>query len=723
MPDPEVGGSGRGAETGNPAQPAIEADHRGAIVGGDNYGIVSTGDNAVNSIIQIHAAGEASAITQVVRLTACDVPVLRTFPERDPVGRDEIVDQVAAEIAAGQSVQFYGPPMAGKKAVARAVMRRLGAGREPPRGVELLPQGDQPHTLGTLYARLTEFFFQVTTYEPPEPRLRAAVTDVNLTAVIVIGDCELPAEDLTRLLGTFPDCSFLLTSTHRTLYRTGAAYEIGPLSLADAFELVAQETGMDHDGLRRLRVTEAYELTAGQPHRLVQYAAFLRAVQAKGGGPDPLSVVPPAEQARMLAAGLSEPARALLVAFATFGPELPARLLLAVTGLPARPAAGPDLDAATTELLITALITRAGDASEVRYRITPDATAAVSALDWAPSSPRTAVRGLYPLLTADRTGAPDPALLLAVANGLRATGSDLAASHWARAAMPTALRAGDVRCWARLAALGLSAAKAAGDEDDLIYFAGEEQTRRQLHGDKITVAAALAAATLTTGETATREPEPAAGEHGQGRTSPQRVASVRAEHRPWPADLIRRAQLAAYRVTGASVTSESGPSAIIIATGAVAGAAIIAAGVIGVHLATQHAPPPSAHRTAVRHTAPTVAPGEADGGLGSTPLVTDGSFTGREPTGIYWGTGGSDFVKDIRWASWTDSQAIGYGTAYQIVDCTHPDCAAGTYKQYPATIRLSDPVNGRFIVLVETTSAPGESTTVRLDQNPDLSMS
>jgi hypothetical protein len=261
-------------------------------------------------------------------------------------------------------------------------------------GVELLPHGDQPHTLDSLYERLVRSFFKGTIFEPPETRLRAAAVAAGLSAVIVIGDCELAPGDLTRLLGTFPNCTFLLTSRKRTLFRAGSVHEVGPLELGDAIELIAQETGQDPGGLRRLQAEQAHAMAAGQVQRLLQYAAFLT-FSATRPGQDPLSLLAPAEQAGMLASGLSESARSVLAALGTFGTELVPDHFAAVTGLPAEPASGVPLADAASELFAAGLVTRLSTgpgARNVAYRITGDAAAAVTALGWPPASARTAAQ-------------------------------------------------------------------------------------------------------------------------------------------------------------------------------------------------------------------------------------------------------------------------------------------------------------------------------------------
>jgi len=164
-------------------------------------------------MVQVGVQGEEARYRAVAELEAREIPVLGTFREREPVGREDIIRQVAAEIACGTSVQLHGAPGVGKKAVARAVIRRLAAGPTPVRGIEVPSHDGQPHTLDSVYEFLARAFFKGITFEPPERQLRAAVAAAGLAAVVVIDDCELPPEDLTRLLATFHNCTFLLTST------------------------------------------------------------------------------------------------------------------------------------------------------------------------------------------------------------------------------------------------------------------------------------------------------------------------------------------------------------------------------------------------------------------------------------------------------------------------------------------------------------------------------
>ena len=81
---------------------------REAAVGGHTYGIINTGYRAVNTLIQVRVVDNSALAAVVAELAAREVPLLGTFPEDEPVGRTAIIDQVAAEIAAGISVQLFG---------------------------------------------------------------------------------------------------------------------------------------------------------------------------------------------------------------------------------------------------------------------------------------------------------------------------------------------------------------------------------------------------------------------------------------------------------------------------------------------------------------------------------------------------------------------------------------------------------------------------------------
>ena len=426
-------------------------------------------------------AGDTAQVHDLTELRPQEIPVLRTLREPEPVGRATIVGQVAAQLRAQTSVQLYGPAGIGKKAIARAVIRALR--HDAVRGVELRPRLSQENTLTTLYEQLAGVFFHVNVTDPAEEQLWTAAR--GIAALVVICDCELPADQVARLLATFPDCVFLLTSQRLTIGQAGAAREIEPLDQRSALTLVTQELGHDPVGLQQAQAGQACDLAAGQVQRLLLYAAFLRSTEWWPGH-RPLPELTVTEVATVLAGGLSEPARQVLVALATFGVGLPPDLFAAVTGrTPQRP--GEDLRIAA-ELLTARLVSERG--SEVI--ITADANAAVRST-WPAASAQAAARGLLPLLTSGDAARPVSAdLLVAVARQLAGRSEEAQfATRFIRAAAPAAMRARQTRAWIQLTALGLREAAAAGSQPDLEYFWQEEHTRALFQGDKAAAAAAV----------------------------------------------------------------------------------------------------------------------------------------------------------------------------------------------------------------------------------------
>ena len=437
---------------------------------------VAVGDGNVQVQVNVDGSTQFGHVQGGVALQVRDVPVLTPRARRNLVGRDTLIEQVSWDLYRQTSVQLFGAPGVGRTAVAEAVLRRLAAAEV--RGVELRPQ-NQPQTLESLYRRLVHVFFGEIWYQPEEAVLRLEVARADLHALIVVMDCDLDHEDLSRLLGSFPGCTFLLTSRRQTLSEdAGAAYEVDPLTPGQARELVTRELGSDLAGLQNLQWTEAYRLAGGQVQRLMEHVAFIKRAARRPGHTD-LQAAPLKEQVAILVAGLSEPARQVLIAMATLGITLTPALFGAVTGLPgAARAAG--------ELVAAGLVKEEGDA----FSITLDA-AQIVADGGERTDPKVAADGLRPLLEAPDP--PDPHLLLAVARALHDAGHDAYTSWLTRAAAPLALAAGEVEVWIRLVALGAQAASKSRRKLDLEFFLNEQHTSSLLRGDTIAAAAALAA--------------------------------------------------------------------------------------------------------------------------------------------------------------------------------------------------------------------------------------
>ncbi|MFG2888410.1 hypothetical protein [Streptomyces sp. NPDC048248] len=459
------------------------------VVHGDVNGIVSQGDNAINVVFDGQRFVE---IHSLIELPLRGAEVLAAPAGIRLFGRDDLVDQVVTQLTAGVSVQLYGSEGVGKNAIADAVHHRLAARGQ--RGHVLRPQSEGPNSLETLYKRLATLLFGKQFLRGvDETELHQAVAHVRDVHITVI-DSALSRDDLSRLQQTFPGFTFLFTSPYLTLPDTSAAHHVQPLGRAAAIELLSSELGLELGpvGLQNLQFDWAYRMSEGRPQRLRLYAEFIKGADEwrTRGSREPHDQPPPVDsqqlsplrQAETLAVALSEPARRVLVALATFGVPLAAAWFVPVTGHQDDMYAGP-------ELFDRRLVTYDGGA----YRITGDAAAAVRGLNWAPTAAETAAEGLMTALAADGSVArPDPSLLLAVAHVLNAGRKWALASRFVRTAVPTALTAGAPQAALQLYALGKAAALRGGlDKDREYYVRTEEQTRNLLEGDKAAVAAAL----------------------------------------------------------------------------------------------------------------------------------------------------------------------------------------------------------------------------------------
>lgn len=117
------------------------------------------------------------------------------------------------------------------------------------------------------------------------------------------------------------------------------------------------------------------------------------------------------------------------------------------------------------------------------------------------------------------------------------------------------------------------------------------------------------------------------------------------------------------------------------------------------------APNNAAPSTTSAAAAPSPSPSSTTSSL---PLFIAGTWTGTQPTSINFGAGCCNVVDHLTWSAWTTTQAVGHGT-YEYDSCT-AGCVAGPFIPYPATITLSNPSNGIFTVLTESTPGPQEGS-------------
>ena len=103
-------------------------------------------------------------------------------------------------------------------------------------------------------------------------------------------------------------------------------------------------------------------------------------------------------------------------------------------------------------------------------------------------------------------------------------------------------------------------------------------------------------------------------------------------------------------------------------------------------------------------TAPASAAAPSAPGL---PVLVAGGYSGRDPGQLTFAANGSNTVTAITWSSWTATGATGSGRA-DLALCL-PGCVGTPASVVPATITLSDPVNGHFTQLTESRGGSTQS--------------
>lgn len=437
----------------------------------------------------VYADNEFVEIPNLMELPLCEPPELLAGDPARLHGREEIAELITDQIASGRSAQLYGEPGVGKKSISLAVHKRLSA--RGVRGHLLLPRSSgDPYTLALVYKRLAvRFFGRKFLLAVDETVLRATLSGAE--AHITLIDCPLSREDVSRLLKTFSSCTFLITSRHFTLPDPDGAHHVEPLSRADAINLLSADLGLSVGpvGLQNLQFDHAYRLAEGRPQQLRLYAEFIRssdqwrvrAAEEPSDQPaliDPDLIGPP-EQAQVLAAFVSEPARRVLVALKSLGVPLASSWLPAVTG-------DPRAAEACQELRDRRLVTRDGD----RYQITDDAASAVGTYGW-DFIAKAAAEGVLALVDNPQVPAPDPDMLLSIASELDADHAWATAARFGKIAVPIALAAGREQAALQLCTLGKRAAGLGTMAQDLKHYVHtEECVRLFLPGNDIAVATA-----------------------------------------------------------------------------------------------------------------------------------------------------------------------------------------------------------------------------------------
>ncbi|WP_405019235.1 ATP-binding protein [Kitasatospora sp. NBC_00070] len=277
---------------------------------------------------------------------AADLPLL---------DREADVAQLLGLLAEGRSIRLVGQAGAGRSALLAAVAD--AAGELAPDGVVRL--SGHRRTAQDLLQELYAATHQAPPFHPDQYQLRQLLA--RLGAVVAIDDVELDGSELEQLLATAPDCAFLVSvAPGSPQLKPGSRLEdqlVAGLSRPASLALIGRLAGRQLDETERAWAVDLWFESEGLPLRFVQAAALLRQRDAQVDTlvaahedrsrvfglvkeidePDdpavleaelrrsvPLpSVAETAAPAVRLAAGLSEPARAVLRLALALGGECP----------------------------------------------------------------------------------------------------------------------------------------------------------------------------------------------------------------------------------------------------------------------------------------------------------------------------------------------------------------------------------------------------------------
>lgn len=299
-------------------------------------GDVSGGQIAVGDKVIQNNLGAGAIIQQL------DPAIVRRPPRRRPtpvlqrprpaetfVGRTFELELAAKTLDERRSVQFFGPKHTGKTTLLKQIANQPheswlgGVVYYASRGCE---------SRDDLLLAIFEFIYERDDdSRPTPPRLEALLNDT--TALLVLDDVALDADELDALMAVMPSAGFVLASGAQTLWTEGEAIEVAGLDESAALALFEHRLRRPLDGSERGDVAALIQRLGGQPMQIVQMAARLRrpGVTARdllgelGGGAAP---------AASGVAQLSPDDRRALAAVAAVAPvALPVEHVAAVTGV------------------------------------------------------------------------------------------------------------------------------------------------------------------------------------------------------------------------------------------------------------------------------------------------------------------------------------------------------------------------------------------------------
>ncbi|MCB5177839.1 ATP-binding protein [Streptomyces antimicrobicus] len=395
--------------------------------------------------------------------------------------RDDERERLVRLLSRGRSVRLTGPAGSGRSVLLDAVARDCEG--IAPDGVVRLSghRRSAAELLHALYAAV----YEAPGRRPERIELLARVREIG--AVVVLDDLELGGHALDELLRDTPECAWLLAATPDVPAPSDDSHLeemfLGGLSRAGCEELLERTVGRALTEAERAWAGDLRFASEGLALRFVQAGGLLRqrdeinrrAAEAEDEDepgvfeerprdldPVPLpSLAEGAAPAELLAARVSESARAALRFAVALGGEMPHP-----THLPAL-VGDTHADTAVAELLECGLLTAAGS----RYRLAAGVARQLLEAGFEPADEaRTAARHYawwtgHSSVTPERVAAEADAVLAALA------GADVVAGVMlARTAAPAFAASLDWGAWERVLRAGAEAARTAGEVAEQAYF-------------------------------------------------------------------------------------------------------------------------------------------------------------------------------------------------------------------------------------------------------------
>jgi hypothetical protein len=297
----------RGPPAGDETR-SVSADISDAYVEGS----VIVGDHNVQ-----YVAGGDIVLGQ---LSERPVVALRDRPVRHlprdfetPLGRAAEIRQAHERLEQGEMVELVGPSGIGKTALLRHLAHRVGgdAARD---GVLHTYCGQQPP------ADLLQWLFESFVTTNVNVKATAAQLDEFLRerrAIVVLDDVGIDREALGEVTDRAPECTFLWAAQRRLLWGEGASLALADLGDTEALELFRREAGEALSPADLATARTLCHAVGGQPSRVLQAAALLRAPHGVSSS-DLAGVAGPAAFDELRERGLEDEERQLAGLLAAF---------------------------------------------------------------------------------------------------------------------------------------------------------------------------------------------------------------------------------------------------------------------------------------------------------------------------------------------------------------------------------------------------------------------